>query len=150
MGDAKKELTEAQRRQGPTSERTLIVLTILAFVLAIGGVVSCMGIPGVAILAFFLPLLHLLPYSHEWCHLHPDTLWPIGVFIAFLWPFSIPIGYGIAFHGCTRLQKSSQALLWLSIMALWGLLLSVGFCIYGTQASACMQWPGQPPPACHK
>src|SRR2546428_11365333 len=151
MEDDFKDLAGAQRRQAIATERTLVVLTTLAFVLAVGDIIPLMGIPGVVIFALFHPLLLLLlPYSDVWCHLHPDTIWPLGFFIAFLWPFSIPIGYAIAFKGCTTLQKSSQTLLWLGIMALWGLLLSFGLCIYGTNVSACMQWPGQPPPACHK
>lgn len=137
MEDDFKDLTKAQRRQAIATERTLVGLVTLAFVLAVGGV-WLVGLPGLAIFALFHPLLLLLPYSDVWCHLHPDTVWPLAFFITFLWPFSIPIGYAIAFKGCTTLQVSSQTLLWLGLMAVWGLLLSLGVCIYGTNVAACM------------
>ena len=102
MEDDYKDLTEAQRRQVCATERMLVGLVTLAFVLAVGGITPFMGLPGLAIFAFFHPLLLLLPYSAVWCHLHPDVIWPLAFFITFLWPFSIPIGYAVPSKAARR------------------------------------------------
>ncbi len=75
MEDSNQELIQEQRRQSRNSETTLNILVILAFVLAIGGDLLLIGLPGTLILGFFRSLFFVfLPHANEWCHLHPDTL----------------------------------------------------------------------------
>src|SRR5262245_50238778 len=73
-------------------------IAILAAVASAGLGILTLGLPGAIIFAACGPLLRVIFGSDALERLPPDSMWPIAILIALLWPISMIIGYLVGFQ----------------------------------------------------
>ncbi|MBR8832170.1 MAG: hypothetical protein N5P05_002383 [Chroococcopsis gigantea SAG 12.99] len=114
-------------------DRNTLIVIIVSTILAIGGIIPLLGIPGAIVFQLSTPFLPLIFGAEALKRLPSDSAWPIAVYITLLWPPSIVAGYLLSFKLLTISSWLARIGLWSSIVIGWGLLLSIACYILATR-----------------
>jgi hypothetical protein len=103
------------------------IVTGVAIALAVFGFIPGMGLPGAIVFAAFALVAELVYGRGIINRLSDDAIWPIAIFMTWLWPISIPVGWLVGWGAFGHFPRAAKILAMGAVMALWGLGLTLYF-----------------------
>lgn len=114
-------------------DRNTIIVIIVTALLAIGGIIPFLGIPGAIVFQLSTPFLLMIFGAGALERLPNDSAWPIAIYINLFWPPSILVGYFLSFKLLTISSWFARVGLWSGVVIAWGLLLSIACYVLATR-----------------
>lgn len=103
------------------------IVTGVAIALAVFGFIPGMGLPGAIVFAAFSLVAELVYGRGIINRISDDAIWPIAIFMTWLWPISLPVGWLVGWGVMGRFPQTTKTLAMLAVMVLWGLGLTLYF-----------------------
>ncbi len=103
------------------------IVTGVAIALAVFGFVPGMGLPGALVFTTFALVAELVYGKGIINRISDDAIWPIAIFMTWLWPISIPVGWLVGWGLLGHSPKATKTLATAAVMVLWGLGLTLYF-----------------------